>query len=67
MEKTFLNTAVYHNRATGETYRLCGIKDLVQAWDLAPLVCTRNNWNLSMFSYDVQVKLIKRKEHCSLN
>lgn len=50
-------TATYTNKATNETYRIGGIKGLAQAWNLAPFVCSRMGWNLSMFSYDVKVKL----------
>lgn len=49
--------ATYTNTALNETYELGGINNLEQAWDMAEFVCNRNNWNLSMFSYDVRVKL----------
>jgi len=49
--------ATYTNKATNETYRIGGVKNLAQAWNLAEFVCHRMNWNLSMFSYDVKVKL----------
>ena len=49
--------ATYTNKVIKETYILCGVKSLEQAWKLADFVCSRNNWNLSMFSYDVIVKL----------
>lgn len=49
--------AIYTNTATGEVYQLAGVKSLGQAWNLAEFVCRRMNWNLSMFSYDVKVKL----------
>lgn len=48
--------ATYFNKATRETYTLRGITSLKQAWNMAEFVCERNNWNLSMFSYDVVVK-----------
>lgn len=60
-EELYVNhTAVYYNRATEETYKIRGVRDLEQAWNLAEFVCNRNNWNLSMFCHDVQVKLIKK-------
>jgi hypothetical protein len=48
--------ATYTNKATGETYKLNGVNSLEQAWNLAEFVCRRNNWNLSMFCFDVNVK-----------
>ena len=48
--------AQYYNNATGETYKLNGVSSLKQAWDLAEFVCSRNNWNISMFCHDVKVK-----------
>jgi hypothetical protein len=51
--------ATYTNTATGETYKLAGVKTLAQAWGLAKFVANRNGWNLEMFSYDVKVKIEK--------
>lgn len=51
-----IKMATYTNKATGETYTLKGIKSLKQAWKLAEFVCRRNNWNFSMFCFDVKVK-----------
>lgn len=48
--------ATYINKATGEIYTLKGIISLKQAWNMAEFVCKRNNWNLSMFHFDVVVK-----------
>lgn len=48
--------ATYTNKATNEVYTLRGVKSLEQAWNMAEFVCRRNNWNLSMFCYDVTVK-----------
>ncbi|TXI89611.1 MAG: hypothetical protein E6Q36_03125 [Chryseobacterium sp.] len=50
-------TAVYYNQATKETYELGGVTNIQQAYDLYKFVCSRNNWNPSMFTYDVIVKL----------
>ena len=52
-----MKTAVYFNRAKNETYELGGIANIQQAYDLYKFVCSRNNWNPSMFTYDVIVKL----------
>ena len=49
--------ATYTNKATGETYNLGGVKSLKKAWSLAAFVASRNGWNLSMFSYDVTIKI----------
>lgn len=51
-------TAIYHNVVLNETYKISGVKDLREAWNLAEFVCYKNNWNISMFSYDVRVKLV---------
>lgn len=50
--------AVYYNVALNETYKIGGVRDLEQAWDLAEVVCRRNQWNLAMFNYDVRVKIV---------
>ena len=48
---------VYTNKALNETYTLCGVKNLKQAFSLYKTVCQRMNWNPDMFSYDVKVKV----------
>ncbi|WP_165585177.1 hypothetical protein [Chryseobacterium soli] len=52
-----MKTAVYFNQAKKETYELGGITNIQQAYDLYKFVCSRNNWNPSMFTYDVIVRL----------
>lgn len=47
--------ATYENIATGETYKMGGVKNMEQAWDLAEFVCRRNDWNLETFALDVKV------------
>jgi len=47
--------ATYTNKATGETYKMGGVKNLEQAWNLAEFVCNRKNWNFEMFCNDVKV------------
>ena len=39
-------TATYTNKALNETYKLGGVKDLAQAWNLADWVAKRNGWNV---------------------
>ena len=50
-------TATYRNTATGETYKLSGVKNLRQAWEMAEFVCRRNGWNFAMFCNDVKVSI----------
>ena len=51
--------ATYTNKATNETYRLTGVKNLKQAWSLAKFVANRNGWNSEMFCNDVKVTFSK--------
>lgn len=53
-----MKKAIYTNRATGETYTLCGVNDCRQAWQLFEFVCGRMNWNRAMFHHDVTIKII---------
>jgi hypothetical protein len=48
-------TATYTNKALNETYKIGGVKDLEQAWNLANFACRRNNWNPAAFCMDVKV------------
>lgn len=52
-----MKTAIYFNNATGETYKLSGVDNIQHAYNLYKVVCNINNWNPSMFTYDVTVKL----------
>lgn len=52
-----MKIATYYNKATNETYKLAGIQNVQQAYDVYEFVCRRNNWNPSMFTHDVSVKV----------
>lgn len=52
-----MKTAVYFNHVKNETYELGGVANIQQAYDLYKFVCSRNNWNSVMFTYDVIVRL----------
>jgi hypothetical protein len=51
-------TATYYNRQTKETYKVSGVRDLEQAWNMSKNVCKWNNWNHEMFCEDVKVSLV---------
>ena len=50
-------TATYSNKATNETYKLAGVRDIQHAWDLAKHVCLRMDWNFWMFCNDVRISI----------
>lgn len=52
-----MKTAIYYNKPLNQTYELAGVRDIQQAYDFYKFVCKRNNWNPSMFTYDVIVKI----------
>lgn len=56
------NTAIYHNKATGETHRLGGVRDLEHAWNLSDHVSNKMGWNKDMFHHDVKVSLEKSED-----
>lgn len=52
-----MKTATYTNRATNETYKISGVKNIGQAWNLSETACNRMNWNPETFALDVKVTI----------
>lgn len=51
-----MKTAIYTNRQLNESITM-HVEHIGQAWELAPNVCTKMNWNINMFAEDVKIAI----------